>query len=241
MDNIKLGLVGRNISYSFSKTYFESKFQKLGLKNCSYDLFDLANLEAIHDLFIKENLTGLNVTQPYKVAILPYLDSLSDEAKEIGAVNTVLIKGGKKIGYNTDAFGFEQSFLMMKKDHHKKALILGNGGAAKAVKYVLNKYNIPYKIITRAGVETFENLNENILKEYEIIIQCTPVGTYPNITDHLPFPFQALTSNYLVMDLIYNPKETEFLRKAAHFGAKTMNGQHMLEQQAEKAWQIWHS
>lgn len=241
MKNIKLGLVGRNISYSFSKTYFEDKFQKLGLKNCSYNLFDLTNIELITDVFKNDDLTGLNVTQPYKVAILTYLDALSDEAFAIGAVNTILIKNGKKTGYNTDAFGFEQSLLMMKKDHHKKALILGDGGAAKAVKFVLNKYNIPFKVISRNGLDNFENLSENCVQNHDIIIQCTPVGTYPNIEKHLPFPFQALTNNHLVMDLIYNPAETEFLKKAAHFGAKTMNGQYMLEQQAEKAWQIWNS
>ena len=241
MKNIKLGLVGRNISYSFSKTYFEDKFQKLGLKNCSYDLFDLPNIELITNVFNNDDLTGLNVTQPYKVAILPYLDALSAEALAIGAVNTILIKDGKKTGYNTDAFGFEQSLLMMKKDHHKKALILGDGGAAKAVKFVLNEYNIPFKVISRNSLDNFENLSENCVQNHDIIIQCTPVGTFPNVEKHLPFPFQALTNNHLVMDLIYNPAETEFLKKAAHFGAKTINGQYMLEQQAEKAWQIWNS
>ena len=159
MDNKKLGLIGRNISYSFSKTFFDNKFQQLGLKNCSYDLFDLENIDEVVQVFQVQNLVGLNVTQPYKVTIIPYLDSLSEEAEQIGAVNTILLKNGKKIGYNTDAFGFEQSLLMMKKEHHKKALILGNGGAAKAVKFVLNKYKIPFRIISRTSAENFENLS----------------------------------------------------------------------------------
>ena len=241
MNYKKLGLVGRNISYSFSKTFFEKKFEKLGLKDISYDLFDLSNIEEIEQVFNIENLIGFNVTQPYKVAIIPYLNVLSDEAKEIGAVNTVLIKDGKKIGYNTDAFGFEQSLIKMKKDQEQKALILGNGGAAKAVEFVFNKYNIPYKVICRKGEVTFDDLTESLIKEHEIIVQCTPVGTFPNISDHLPFPFQALTKNHIVLDLIYNPEVTEFLKKAELYGAKTMNGKYMLEQQAEKAWQIWNS
>lgn len=239
--NKKLGLIGKNISYSFSKTFFEAKFEKSGLKDLSYDLFDLNDIAEVESIFEIENLVGFNVTQPYKVKIIPYLDELSDEATEIGAVNTVLIKNGKKIGFNTDAFGFEQSLLMLKGNHNQKALILGNGGAAKAVRYILNRSGIPFQIVCRTCEVNFENLDKETVSSHNVIIQTTPVGTFPNIAEHLSFPFEALTKNHSVIDLIYNPEETAFLKKAAQFGAKTMNGKYMLEQQAEKAWQIWNS
>lgn len=241
MSQKKLGLIGKNISYSFSKKYFEDKFKDLGLNDFTYDLFDIPDINEIETIFKTENLLGLNVTQPYKVAIINQLDELSEEAEKIGAVNTILIKNGKKIGYNTDAFGFEKSLLKKKEKHHKKALILGNGGAAKAVQFVLNKHEIPFKIISRKGDISFEDLNEKLISTHQIIINCTPVGTFPNVKEHLPFPFEFLTKNHLVLDLIYNPEETELMKKSAHFGAKTMNGKYMLEQQAEKAWQIWNS
>ena len=237
----KLGLIGKNISYSFSKNYFEDKFKKLGLKDFSYDLFDLNEVTEVESIFKLENLVGFNVTQPYKVDVIPYLDELSEEAEKIGAVNTILLKNGRKIGYNTDAFAFEKSLLILKKEHHQKALILGNGGASKAVQFVLNKLNIPFQIVCRNCEFNFENFNIETVSKHHLIIQTTPVGTFPNIIEHVPFPFEALTKNHLVIDIIYNPEETEFLKKASSFGAKTMNGKYMLEQQAEKAWQIWHS
>lgn len=237
----KLGLIGKNISYSFSKAFFEDKFKKLGLKNLSYDLYDLKEIAEVESIFKAENLIGFNVTQPYKVEIISYLDELSEEAAKIGAVNTVLIKNGRKIGFNTDAFAFEKYLLILKKEHHQKALILGNGGASKAIQFVLNKLNISFQIVCRNCEFNFENLTKETVSEHPLIIQTTPVGTFPNIADHLPFPFEALTKNHLVLDLIYNPEETAFLKKASQFDAKTMNGKYMLEQQAEKAWQIWHS
>ncbi|MDO4225817.1 MAG: shikimate dehydrogenase, partial [Bergeyella zoohelcum] len=190
-------------------------------------------------VFETENLEGINVTIPYKEQILPYLDELSEEAKNIGAVNTILIKNGKKIGYNTDAFGFEKTLLLHKKDFHKKALILGKGGAAKAVKFILEQHKIPFKTIARNTELHFENLSEEMVSSHEIIIQCTPVGTFPNVEDSLKFPFEALSEKHLVIDLIYNPSLTKFLKEASERGAKTANGYYMLEQQAEKAWEIW--
>lgn len=237
----KFGLIGKDISYSFSKNYFEIKFKKLGLKDYNYELYDIPLIENIKEIFEIENLLGLNVTQPYKVEIIPFLDELSEEAEKIGAVNTILIKNGKKIGYNTDVFGFEKSLNILKKEHHQKALILGNGGAAKAVKFVLNKLNIPFEIISRKTDLNFENLSESIVKSNKLIIQTTPVGTFPDISEHLIFPFSALSKEHLVIDLIYNPEITEFLKKSAQYSAKTMNGNYMLEQQAEKSWQIWNS
>ena len=237
---MKFGLIGRNISYSFSKKYFEQKFNRLSLPDYSYDLFDIQQIEEIEKIFSIDNLRGLNVTIPYKEQVIPFLDELSDEAEKIGAVNCILIKNGKKIGYNTDVFGFEKSLLTYPKSLSEKALILGNGGAAKAVKYIFDKYNIDYQIVSRKTELNFENLSEEIVKEHKIIIQCTPVGTFPDVEQNLPFPFDGISSQHVVIDLIYNPPQTQFLRKAHKMGAETMNGLLMLEQQAEKAWEIWN-
>lgn len=239
--SVKFGLIGRNISYSFSKKYFEQKFQKLFLKNHSYEIFDIENLNQFPEILKTDNIKGINVTIPYKEQIIPFLDELSDEAKEIGAINCILIKEGKTKGFNTDTFGFEKTLLLHKKPHHNSALILGNGGAAKAVKYVLEKQNIPYITIARNTETNFENITENLVKENLLIVQCTPVGTFPNVDDTLHFPFEYITENHLVIDLIYNPTLTKFLKISAEKGAKTINGYYMLEQQAEKAWEIWNT
>ena len=237
----KFGLIGKKISYSFSKKYFEQKFQKLLLNDHSYNIIDLENLDNIKNIFETEHLKGLNVTIPYKEKIIPYIDELSDEAKEIGAINCISVENGKTKGYNTDAFGFEKTLLLHKKENQKTAIILGNGGAAKAVQYVLKKNQIPYITVSRTTEINYENLSENLVKENLIIIQCTPVGTFPNIEDSVPFPFDGITENHLIIDLIYNPEYTKFIRNCAEKGAKTANGLYMLEQQAEKAWEIWNS
>ena len=238
--HIKLGLIGKNISYSFSKNYFETKFKKLFLKNHTYSIFDLNDIAEVDQVFKNQNLTGLNVTIPFKEKIIPYLDELSDEAQKIGAVNTILIKDNIKKGFNTDAFGFEKTLLLHKKDHHQSALILGDGGAAKAVKYILEKYGIAYQTVTRSGQLNFENLTEETVANNTLIVQCTPVGTFPNVEDCLDFPFAGLTSQHLIIDLIYNPDYTSFIKMASENDAKTVNGFYMLEQQAEKAWEIWN-
>lgn len=235
----KLGLIGKNISYSFSKKYFEDKFKKKKLYDLSYEIFDLQEINEIEELLLKPDLLGFNVTIPYKEKVLDYLDELSDEAKKIGAVNCVLIENGKKTGYNTDAFGFEKTLIAHKKPHYKSALVLGNGGAAKAVQYVLDKHDIPYQTISRRSEINFDNLDLKTVSENKLIIQCTPVGTFPNIEDCLNFPFEALTDQHLVIDLIYNPECSKFLLNSSQNGAKTVNGYYMLEQQAEKAWEIW--
>lgn len=238
--NKKLGLIGRNISYSFSKKFFEDKFQKLMLKGYSYDIFDLKEIDEVENLFSKPELLGFNVTIPYKEKIIEYLDELSDEAEKIGAVNCVLIQNGKKTGYNTDAYGFEKTLLLHKKSHQNSALILGNGGAAKAVKYILDKHGISSKTISRNTEINFENLDKETVQNHQIIVQCTPVGTYPNVNDCLTFPFEGLSRRHLIIDLIYNPNYTQFIINASEKGAKTVNGYYMLEQQAEKAWEIWN-
>lgn len=238
--NKKLGLIGKNISYSFSKKYFEDKFQKLMLKGYSYSIFDLNEIDEVKNLFSVPDLAGFNVTIPYKEKIIDYLDELSDEAKNIGAVNCVLIENGKKTGYNTDAFGFEKTLLLHKKTHHDSAIILGNGGAAKAVKYVLDKHGIPSVTVSRSTEINYDNLDAATVENHKLIIQCTPVGTFPNVEDCLNFPFEGLSKDHLIIDLIYNPNYTRFIINAAEKGAKTVNGYYMLEQQAEKAWEIWN-
>ncbi|KMQ58631.1 shikimate dehydrogenase [Chryseobacterium angstadtii] len=238
--NKKLGLIGKNISYSFSKKFFEDKFQKLMLKDFTYDIFDLNEINEVENLLADPQLLGFNVTIPYKEKIIDYLDNLSDEAEKIGAVNCVLIRDGKKTGYNTDAFGFEKTLLLHKKNHQDKALILGNGGAAKAVKYVMDKHGIPSITISRNSEINFENIDAETVRDHKIIIQCTPVGTFPNVEDCLKFPFEGITPEHLIIDLIYNPNYTQFIIKASEKGAKTVNGYYMLEQQAEKAWEIWN-
>jgi shikimate dehydrogenase len=241
MEKQEFGLLGKNISYSFSKKYFEEKFKKLFLKNHSYNFFDINEIESLNSIIQNPNLVGINVTIPYKQAIIPFLDELSEEASEIGAVNCVSFRNGKKIGYNTDAFGFEKTLLINKKEHHKKALILGDGGAAKAVRYILNKHNIEHQTVSRKSEINFENISSDLVKNSLLIIQTTPVGTFPNIDDSVQFPFDAITDKHYVIDLIYNPSESAFLRHCAEKGATTLNGFYMLEQQAEKAWQIWNS
>lgn len=237
---VKFGLIGRNISYSFSKKYFEQKFQKLFLREHTYEIFDLENLDKIGELFSTEHLKGLNVTIPYKEQVIPFIDELSDEAREIGAINCISIKNGKTKGYNTDAIGFEKTLLLHKREHQKTAIVLGNGGAAKAVQYILNKHHIPYITVSRATEINYGNLSIEQVKENLIIVQCTPVGTFPNVEDCLPFPFDGITEEHLIIDLIYNPEYTKFIRMCSERGAKTANGLYMLEQQAEKAWEIWN-
>ncbi len=209
------------------------------LKNYSYDLFDIKEIREIEKIFSDSQPIGLNVTIPYKEKIIDYLDELSEEAEKTGAVNCILIQNNIKKGFNTDVYGFEKTLQLHRKENHNSALVLGNGGAAKAVKYVLEKLNIPYKIVARNSELNFENLSESIVAENPLIIQCTPVGTFPNIDDCLDFPFAGITKNHLVIDLIYNPDYTNFIKKSAEKGAKTLNGLYMLEQQAEKAWEIW--
>lgn len=211
------------------------------LKNHFYDVYDLQDLSEIETLFKTQNLVGLNVTIPFKEKIVPYLDELSDEAEKTGAVNCIFIKDQIKKGFNTDVFGFEKTLLLHRKDFHDDAaLVLGNGGAAKAVQYVLEKNNIPYQTVSRNGDLNFANVTEEMVSKNRLIIQCTPVGTFPNVDDCLDFAFNGITDQHLVIDLIYNPNYTSFIKKSSEKGAKTVNGFYMLEQQAEKNWEIWN-
>ncbi|PKD20192.1 shikimate dehydrogenase [Salegentibacter salinarum] len=236
------GLIGKNISYSFSRTYFTEKFKKENIE-AEYQNFDLDNLKEFRDV-IKEtpNLQGLNVTIPYKQEIISFLDDLAPEAKEIGAVNTINVNGNKLIGYNTDYIGFSESLKPFLKEHHKKALILGTGGASKAVAYALKNFSIDYKFVSRSSGEGklgYDDLSEKIMKEYSLIINTTPVGTYPDVDAHPEIPFKFITSQHLVYDLIYNPRTTKLMARALAKGATVTDGLKMLELQAESAWKIW--
>ncbi|MBD1263021.1 shikimate dehydrogenase [Maribacter polysiphoniae] len=239
------GLVGKNISYSFSESYFEEKFKKLGLEGYSYRNFDLSQIEEFTPL-IQENkhIKGLNVTIPYKEAVIPYLDRLNKKAKKIGAVNTIkFTKKGLK-GYNTDIYGFKKSIKPFLTKNHTKALILGTGGASKAVAFVFGELGIKFKFVSRRPKKNqllYTDLNEKIMKEYTVLVNCTPLGTFPNIEEKPNIPYQWITDAHLLFDLIYNPEKSAFLREGENQGAAICNGLRMLELQAEKAWKIWNS
>lgn len=240
-NSVKFGLIGHNVPYSFSKKYFDQKFQKLLLNNCSYEVFDMETLDGFQKVLQDPKIKGLNVTIPYKEKIMPLLDEISEEAQAVGAINCILVQNGKTKGFNTDAFGFERTLQLHQKEHHNKALVVGNGGAAKAVQYVLQKHNIPYITVSRSTEINYGNITPEQVTEHPLIIQCTPVGTFPNVEDCVPLPFEGITPDHLVIDLVYNPEYSVFIRKASERGAKTVNGLYMLEQQAEKAWEIWTS
>ncbi len=241
----RFGLVGKNISYSFSKGYFTQKFKELGLDHHSYENFDLSAIKDVQELIqLNKNLKGLNVTIPYKEAIIPYLDELNPKAEKIGAVNTIkFTKKGLK-GFNTDIYGFKKSIKPFLKKRHKKALILGTGGASKAVAFVFSELGIKYKYVSRNPKKNqfgYADLNDGVLKKYTVLINCTPQGTFPNIEDKPAIPYQYISNKHLLFDLIYNPEKTAFLLEGEKQGASICNGLRMLELQAEKSWAIWNS
>ncbi len=248
MENIeknKFGLVGKNISYSFSKGYFTQKFNDLGLDHNSYENFDLGAIEDFQDLIQKnKNLKGLNVTIPYKEVVIPFLNKLNSKARKIGAVNTIkFTKKGLK-GYNTDIYGFKKAISPFLRKRHRKALILGTGGASKAVAFVFGELGIKYKFVSRnpnEGQLGYIDLNEKILKKNMVLVNCTPRGTFPNIADKPDIPYHFLSTKHLLFDLIYNPEKTAFLAEGEKQGATICNGLRMLELQAEKSWKIWNS
>lgn len=241
----RFGLIGRNISYSFSRGYFSDKFTRLGLEGHSYENFDLTEIDEFTQLLkVHSNLRGLNVTIPYKEAIIPYLSALDAQAEKIGAVNTIKFTDRGLIGFNTDAYGFQKSLEPFLKGYHKKALILGTGGASKAIAFVLDKLGIDFSLVSRKPKKNqyaYNDLTAGILNEYLVIINCTPLGTHPNISDKPAIEYQFLGDKHLLFDLIYNPERTAFLQQGAEQGAAICNGLRMLELQAEKAWEIWNA
>lgn len=239
------GLVGRNISYSFSAGYFKAKFKELGLKKYTYVNFDIENIDKLKKIIKKtDGLKGLNVTIPYKQEVIPLLDKLSKNAEIIGAVNTITVsKKGKTKGYNTDYYGFKKALEPLLQPHHNKALIMGTGGASKAVAFALRKLMIEYDFVSRNGsdtVFTYDELTAEVFADYQIIINTSPVGTFPDVDDCPSLNYLLFTENHIAFDLVYNPPETKFLRLAKQNGADTENGYAMLVHQAEKAWEIWN-
>lgn len=238
----RFGLIGRNIGYSFSRGYFTKKFEETGL-DASYENFDIPEIGEVTSI-LESGVSGLNVTIPYKEAILPYLDGLSENATKIGAVNTISFQNGKAIGHNTDYIGCTESLHPLLLPHHKKALVLGTGGASKAVVYALDKLGIPSLLVSRepkAGAISYDELTAEILSTHHIIVNTTPLGTSPNTEAFPPVPYQFVTPLHLAYDLVYNPERTVFLQKAQEQGATIKNGHEMLVLQAEAAWNIWNS
>ncbi|MCG2419553.1 shikimate dehydrogenase [Aequorivita sp. F47161] len=241
----KFGLIGKNIDYSFSRKHFSEKFEKEKLPH-TYENFDIETIEFFPKIIAEtEALKGLNVTIPYKQEIIRFLDNLNEEAEKIGAVNTIKISEDKKLtGYNTDHFGFQKALEVFLPLQQKTALILGTGGASKAIAYALGNLGFHYKFVSRkSGSNTlkYSELNETIIENHLLIVNCTPLGTFPNRAECPGIPYQFLTKNHLLFDLIYNPTETEFLKRGRLQGAQTSNGLKMLVLQAEKAWEIWNS
>lgn len=244
---ITLGLIGEKLNHSFSKSYFENKFKQEGITDYQYLNFEIDAIDKIHDFIEKYNPIGFNVTIPYKQQIIRFLDSISDEAKVVGAVNTVLVKytddGYKLSGYNTDVYGFAQSIKPFFEGSHEKALILGTGGASKAVAFVLTQLGVDVLFASRTPSNhneiAYKDINEYVIKLCPLIVNTTPVGTFPNVAESLNLPTQYISPSNLVVDLIYNPEETILLQEARMHGAKTLNGLSMLHQQAEKAWDLF--
>lgn len=242
------GLIGYPLSHSFSKKYFTEKFHNEGITDHQYELFPIADIKSLPDL-LSENpsLFGLNVTIPHKVNVLCYLNEVDEAAEKIGAVNCISIRSfeGESYlkGYNTDAYGFEESLKPLLGPQHNKALVFGDGGAAKAVKYVLEKLNIEYQVVVRkatAGTILYSEITPEILAAHKLLINTTPLGMSPNVDTFPDIDYSLIGPGHLAYDLVYNPLETAFLVKAAAGGARTKNGLEMLHQQAEKAWAIWN-
>lgn len=235
------GLIGKSLSHSFSKRFFTSKFEAEGI-DAIYSLYELEDVAHIDALIAEQQLAGFNVTIPYKVAIMPYLDELTDEAREAGAVNCVVLKQGRKVGHNTDIAGIEASLHWLDIEGCE-ALILGSGGASKAVQYVLHKQQIPFKVVSRdkeRGDITYAELTDEIIKSHKLIINTTPLGMFPDTESSPEINYDALTEQHRVLDIVYNPAETLFLKRAKERGATTMGGMMMLQTQAIASWHFWN-
>lgn len=244
---IRYGLIGHPLTHSFSQRYFTEKFTREGITNSRYDLFDLPDITVLPDIFTIPGLRGLNVTIPYKQVVLPYLDRLDVSAQKIAAVNVIRIEeDGSRTGYNSDYYGFRQSLTdwlisLNRPSAGLQALVLGTGGASKAVTVALTDLEIPYRHVSRTKTDTSLTYDElaAVLADYELIINSSPVGTYPRTDEAPALPYDLLTSRHLLYDLVYNPAETKFMQLGQERGATTKNGLRMLELQADKAWEIW--
>jgi len=239
------GLIGYPLSHSFSKKYFSEKFEQEGITDCQYELFPLTAIDELPALLAAyPQLCGLNVTIPYKEQVISFLHSQNPLVAAIGACNCIRIETGQLQGFNTDAIGFQRSLQEKLLPAHRQALVFGTGGAAKAVCYVLRQLNIDYQLVSRRKMYdqlSYEEVTEALLQTHTLLINTTPLGMYPNVTEAPPLPYQALTADHYLYDLVYNPEQTLFLEKGAAAGARTKNGMDMLVIQAEESWKIWNS
>ena len=234
------GLIGKNLSHSSSARYFNEKFLKEEITNTRYKNFKLKNISEFPKLIKENNISGLNITIPFKESIIPFLDKVSDAVKEIRAVNTIKNINGKLFGFNTDILGFEKSIYPLLQNK-KTALILGDGGASKSIQYVLEKLNIHFKIVSRNSELDYHDLNKEIIENTDVIINSTPLGTYPKTEEFPNIPYQYLNSKHLLFDLVYNPEVSTFLSYGIRKNCSVKNGEEMLFLQAEESWRIWNS
>ncbi len=239
----RFGLIGRNIDYSFSRSYFTHKFNSSKkLSYYEYINFDIQSINKVKVVFNEKNLFGLNVTIPYKQDIINYLDEVDNLANEIGAVNTICFENQKKIGYNTDIVGFKKTLELNSLDNFDSVIILGSGGASKTVEYFCKKNNVSYKIVSRDKKKnylSYDEINKDILSNTVLIVNCTPVGTYPNIDSSPNLPYNLINDKSIFFDLVYNPEETLFIKKGKKIGCRTINGYQMLKLQADESWNLW--
>ena len=244
LEKRKYGLIGKNINYSFSKKYFNDKFLKENITNCSYENYDLKSIKDFKNIIKDDAIKGLNVTIPYKEEIIELVNKIDPIAKKIGAINTIKIHDKDIIeGYNTDYIGFVMSLKNII-SNQKKALVLGTGGASKAIIFGLNSIGVESTIVSRdkrEGVISYSELSKKVIEENTIIINCTPLGTFPEVQECPKIPFEFLSSNHICYDLIYNPEKTKFLLESEKMGATIINGKKMLENQANESWKIWNS
>jgi len=243
---VSFGLIGKILTHSFSKSYFEKKFKELNLEDHFYNTFEIDSIAEFKSIVLKtKGLKGLNVTIPYKESVIPFLDELSAEAKEIGAVNCIDIRNGRLTGYNTDAYGFSQSIKPFLDTNHQRALILGTGGSAKAAAYALKKVGVEIYFVTSSATKKTPNtffyseINDLVMNAFKLIVNATPVGMFPDVDQCPPLPYHAFTPEHLAYDLIYNPEQTLFLKQAREKGSIIVNGLSMLHLQAEKSWEKW--
>jgi shikimate dehydrogenase len=242
-----LGLIGYPLSHSFSEQYFADKFREEGIVDYSYRNYPIPSIDSLEKLILDEpRLVGLNVTIPYKEQILSFLNEIEEEARQVGAVNTVMISragGGLYLkGYNTDVYGFRESLIPLLQGRHQQALVLGTGGASKAICHVLTQLGIGYKYVSRThrpGQLEYRDLCLSVIKNYTLIINTTPLGTWPDVSSFPDIPYDILTPDHLLYDLVYNPPETPFLQFGKQNGARTKNGLEMLQLQADRSWEIW--
>ena len=240
-DNKLFGLLGKGIGYSFSRNYFSKKFEAENLKH-QYVNFDLTDLSNFGELLMKKDISGINVTIPYKQDVIPFLDKLDPVAEAIGAVNTIVFRDGEKIGYNTDYIGFKKTLLQNIKIIQEQAFVLGTGGAAKAICYVLEQLNIKVLKVSRnegKDKKTYAQLTKKDYIDHKLIINCTPLGTHPHTDAYPPIDFEQINNSHLLYDLIYNPEITTFMKMGIDKGATVLNGYQMLVEQAEASWSLW--